>query len=220
MERREATEQNRTEQIDTSSRFGNLMLYITFFVEKKHHRVLLLLVVVYTQANKKARKKERKGVGHVWIPCLCLQCTEWRNRTSSSCSSSSDDDFDFVMGGRSCQPQPQPSPQSEFSCCVHLFCSNFFFFWAAAAAAARIYGNPSGDYPNFELFCVGGTVATKRGFRQCAPRDFPLRWYANDARRRASRWDPTTHLYHIICVVLLTGLYKLFGNNYSWKASS
>jgi hypothetical protein len=62
MERREATEQSRTEQIDTSSRLGNLMLYITFFVEKKHHRVLLLLVVVvYTQANKKASKKEKES---------------------------------------------------------------------------------------------------------------------------------------------------------------
>jgi hypothetical protein len=102
---------------------------------------------------------------------------------------------------------------------VYIYFAPNLFFWVAAAAA-RISGNPSGDYQIFELFCVGGTVATKRGFRQCAPRDFPLRWYANDAPRRASRWDPTTHLYHIICFILFTGLYKLFGKKHFCTASS
>jgi hypothetical protein len=76
MERREATEQSRTDRHELQVWEFDVVHHV--FVEKKHHRVLLLLLVVvdYTQANKKARKKERKGVGHVWIPCLCLQCTE------------------------------------------------------------------------------------------------------------------------------------------------
>jgi hypothetical protein len=60
-------------------------------------------------------------------------------------------------------------------------------------------------------FCVGGNCRDKTWFPTMRFTGFSSTMYANDAPRRASRWDPTTHLYHILCFVLFTALYKLFG---------
>lgn len=112
-------------------------------------------------------------------------------------------------GGGELPATAATKPQSKFFCCVHSFCSELFW----AAAAARIYGNPSGDCQIFELFCWWN-CRDKTWFPTMRSTGFSSAMYANDAPRRASRWDPT-HLYHNICLILLTGLYKLFGNKYS-----
>ncbi len=73
-------------------------------------------------------------------------------------------------GGGSCQPQPQPSHKANSLVVYIHFAPNFFGLLLLQESTEILLATAK-----FLNCFVGGIVATKRGFPQCAPPDFPLR---------------------------------------------
>lgn len=162
------------------------------------------MVVVYTQANKKARKKERKKRSWTCLdsvslfamhgmtqPKLLLLLLFRRRRRLRDGG-----------GGVASRSRNQATKQ------IHLLYSFillriFFGLLLLLQESTEILPATAKILNCF----AGGIVATKHALHGI----FLCDVYANDAPRRASRWDPT-HLSHILCFILLTGVYKLFGN--------
>ncbi len=154
------------------------MLYITFLLRRNIIECCYCCCwwwFTRKQTRKQARKKERKKRSRTCLDSVSLFAMHGMTQPNLLLRRRRRLRLRDGGGGEVASRSRNQAHKANSLVVYIYFAPNLFIFAAAAATAARIYGNPSGDYQIFELFCVGGIVATKRGFRQCAPRDFPLR---------------------------------------------